>query len=1106
MTIRSPNFDFLAPHTAVLQGRAAEAERLFADDPDLCLLHLRFFVESLAHATAAHTGCWGGIETTFVSTLNSLQAIGALSQDAHELFQSVHCQPHASLGSHSDRPREALHRLIDSHRLAVWFHMSFGQTTTQNDSFAPPPAPTGATRALQEELDTLRVAYRSLNEEHAYTEETQGTSAEWAAVLLRSARTDEEFRAARAACNERLSDIHSQVAAQPESAVAAITSAAQACSILALDEAQARKRTEAQLRAAGWEADSAVWHWSKGARPAKGRNVAIAGWSGEGVPVDYVLFAELVPLAVVRVQLGSDDLRASLYKAREWSQGIAEQSLPSPLAPWVEHQIPLLFATNSRSLSTRGEENSGVWLLDVRSSTQCARALSGWYSPADLVRNLPHDGVEHEARLKEESMSPPRLRSYQQRAISAVENELGEGKRGALIEMAPGTGKSRTAVALVYRLLKTRRFRRVLFLVSGGLLATRAADAFSSVPVEGHQALTELFKVKTLSHLEHGDLGEAQVHISTLKEILGHLFHPAGDARSLSVGAYDCVVVDECRPEYLADDDPNVYGRATKPQDSYLNNYRRVLNYLDAVRVGLTSTPTQHTTEFFGRPVFKYTYREAVLDGHLVDQEPPIRIVTGLAQDGVYWVAHERMASYRPHTRSPDPTTAPDRVRVDVALFDRRVRSQSFNQVVCEELAREIDLRQPGKTLVFCSSEDHADNVVQLLRAAFETKSAPVPDGTVMKITRTVSQPMELLLRFQDESDPLKVVVTVDLLTTGINVPAVCNLVFIRRMESRTLFEQMKGRALRRCDEIGKEVFRIFDAVDIVAPFAPWDQMQPVLSDPQTTFQQLVSELGQGLDARTQRELHEQLVAKLQRKKRLLTGELADQFQALARTSPVSAVQLIRGQTPAETVQWFDDRPGLGAHLDRSTGDGRLILVSEFEDDLRRTERGDITLKEPSDYMESFGRWLKAQRSSVPELELAITSPSSLTRENLRTLCAALAKAGYPERNLRVASQVSTGKYIAAGIVGFIRERELGIPLTAHAKQIDAALAPILERQSWTPAQRTWLETIAAEFKSQGVLDLSAIEMGEFGERDGLEEILQELNDYVWGEGSHADH
>jgi len=129
-----------------------------------------------------------------------------------------------------------------------------------------------------------------------------------------------------------------------------------------------------------------------------------------------------------------------------------------------------------------------------------------------------------------------------------------------------------------------------------------------------------------------------------------------------------------------------------------------------------------------------------------------------------------------------------------------------------------------------------------------------------------------------------------------------------------------------------------------------------------------------------------------------------------------------------------------------------------------------------------------------------------LTRENLRTLCAALAKAGYPERNLRVASQVSTGKYIAAGIVGFIRERELGIPLTAHAKQIDAALAPILERQSWTPAQRTWLETIAAEFKSQGVLDLSAIEMGEFGERDGLEEILQELNDYVWGEGSHADH
>src|SRR5206468_5771871 len=103
-------------------------------------------------------------------------------------------------------------------------------------------------------------------------------------------------------------------------------------------------------------------------------------------------------------------------------------------------------------------------------------------------------------------------------------------------------------------------------------------------------------------------------------------------------------------------------------------------------------------------------------------------------------------------------------------------------------------------------------------------------------------RPLDRIKAFKNDPRP-KYVVTVDLLTTGIDVPAIANLVFVRRVNSRILYDQMIGRATRRCDEIGKAYFRIFDAVDIYANLQEMTDMRPVVVDPALTFATLVADL-----------------------------------------------------------------------------------------------------------------------------------------------------------------------------------------------------------------------------------------------------------------------
>src|ERR1051325_4453543 len=180
-------------------------------------------------------------------------------------------------------------------------------------------------------------------------------------------------------------------------------------------------------------------------------------------------------------------------------------------------------------------------------------------------------------------------------------------------------------------------------------------------------------------------------------------------------GLYDCMIVDEAHRGYVLDAELREEDLSFRPLDEYLSQYRRVLDYFDAVKIGLTATPALHTTQIFGPPVFSYGYRQAVVDGWLIDHLPPRRITTALAQTGIKCDAGEEVQIIDPRSGQVDLFTTPDQVDFEVQQFNKRVYTREFNRVVAETLASEIPPNAPGKTLIFAARDDHADMLVRFL-------------------------------------------------------------------------------------------------------------------------------------------------------------------------------------------------------------------------------------------------------------------------------------------------------------------------------------------------------------------------------------------------------
>jgi type I restriction enzyme R subunit len=1173
------SFGFLAPYGPLYLRLATGAERALAVEPSLTLVSLRQLSEAFARHAAARAGLLADNRDGSASQLDLLRSLeqrGIVREQIAEIFHMLrrvgNRAAHDFAGTHQD----AINGLQLGFKLACWFHRTFGDAHARGPwrppAYVLPSDPTATLRALQEEASRARAeadahkadaakAKRLMEaeaarraEEAALRQTAEAERHEWEALAH---AFEEELKQATTEQAKLVEAVAVEAAKAPAVQDQVVARATAATAATALDERETRVMIDAQLREAGWEASSPMLTWASGARPEKGKNQAIAEvptWTKEDGPgiADYVLFVGLTPYAVVEAKKKAKRIPSSLEQSKRYARGLAH-SAPGPshtadgrepgwattrgaLPAVPRYQVPFLYATNGRPYLRQLETESGVWFLDVRHPTNHPRALMGWHTPEVLVEMLAHDPDAAQAKLVEE---PPdtiqdalKLRHYQVRAIQAIETAIGTGQRALLVAMATGTGKTRTTIALIHRLLKSQRFRRVLFLVDRSALGVQATDALNEVRLESTNTFAQDYNVMGLDDIAPAK--ETNLHVATVQGMVKRILWSSPDDAPVPIDRYDCIIVDESHRGYTLDREMTEGEQELRGFEDYVSTYRRVLDHFDAVKIGLTATPAQHTREIFGDPVFVYSYPEAVADGFLVDHEPPVRIVTQLATYGIKFDKGAEVATLRPGG-DIELSMLPDEMQFEVSAFNRAVITDGFNRAVAGELAKELDPAGPAKTIIFCVDDDHAERLVPILKEALEAVHGPIDDGAVQKLTGATDRPLDAIRRFKNEAMPT-IAITVDLLSTGVDIPAVSNIVFLRRIRSRILYEQMLGRATRPCPEIGKEVFRVFDAVGLYEVLSEVSDMKPLVKDVTRTIRELMIEL---LDPRVRtvagheagRSHADEVLRELVERLRRITRRLGTQKKTEAAQATIDALEAALGcplaRVPdalhdagtAGAIELLTAKPELVVLLERlaaTPGPGKSAVIAPHPDSVLAVEHGyGEGRTRPEDYLAAFTAFVEQHRNQLAALAVVCTRPRDLTRAQLRELKLKLDAAGYSEANLRTAYRDWTNQDIAATIIGFIRQRALGSPLIAYSERVDRAVARVLAAGSWTLPQRKWLERIAEQLKKEVVVDDEAFTKGAFANAGGwrgidralggrLKQVMDDLGDEIWNDGKAA--
>jgi type I restriction enzyme R subunit len=244
---------------------------------------------------------------------------------------------------------------------------------------------------------------------------------------------------------------------------------------------------------------------------------------------------------------------------------------------------------------------------------------------------------------------------------------------------------------------------------------------------------------------------------------------------NIPIHAFDVIVADECHRGYTAQE---------------VSTWRSTLDHFDAIKIGLTATPASHTTAYFTNKVFDYGYERAVRDGYLVDYDV-VTLKSDVRMHGLFLHEGENVEVVDPETGLSQMDQLEDERQFDTTELEAKVTAPESNRKIIEEIRRyALDHEQRHgrfpKTLIFAVNDlphtSHADQLVDIARDLFARG-----DSFVQKITGRVDRPLQRIREFRNRPLP-GVVVTVDLLTTGVDIPDLEFIVFLRPVKSRILF------------------------------------------------------------------------------------------------------------------------------------------------------------------------------------------------------------------------------------------------------------------------------------------------------------------------------
>lgn len=642
-------------------------------------------------------------------------------------------------------------------------------------------------------------------------------------------------------------------------------------------EDQAREDIDRQLAQCGWVVQDRVdmnIHAAPGVAVREFRVVKPGGKAGS---VDYLLYAGAKAIGVVEAKPAGYPLGGVEGQAKDYAYGV------DPNVP--RHRSPLPF----HYLST-GELTQFVNGLDPDARS---RAVFTFHRPEELLRLVTQEQQLRQRVRELPALAIGKLWPVQAEAITNLEKSLATNHPRALIQMATGSGKTFTAAYISYRLVKFGGAKRILFLVDRNNLSRQTLNEFQQFisPYGKNYKFTEEYPVQRLAknvidpaakvcittiqrlysilkgEEDYSEENEETSLFETgspldMKEPMPVIYNP-----TIPIEEFDFIVVDECHR-------------------SIYNVWRQVLEYFDAFLIGLTATPTNQTIGFFqGNLVQEYNHERAVVDGVNVGYDV-YQIRTQITAGGAKMVKEpgvfvpyrdKRTRRRRLAELDADRTYTANELDRDVVADDQiRLVVRTFKERLFTDIF-------PGrtevpKTLVFAKTDNHAEDIVRIMREQFGKGN-----DFCQKITsKTTGQgPEALLNQFRNSYNP-RIAVTVDMIATGTDVKPLECLLFMRNIASASYFEQMKGRGVRVItsddlhkvspDAKHKTRFVIVDAVGVCE--SDKTQSKPLDRKPSVPLDKLLEMTAQGM-------VHADIVSTLASRLARLAHQMEPEDEAL---------------------------------------------------------------------------------------------------------------------------------------------------------------------------------------------------------------------------------
>ena len=529
---------------------------------------------------------------------------------------------------------------------------------------------------------------------------------------------------------------------------------------------------------------------------------------------DYLLFLEGKAIGVLEAKKESvslDDIVAN--QAENYTHKLL------PMYQYWENPLPLIYLSNGKELLFKNAKIPG--------STY--QKLDAMHTPKEMVKlsgiNSFFAGLP--------TLDPKGLRDCQYEAITNLEASFRNSQRKALIVLATGAGKTFTACLAAYRFLAYTPARRVLFLVDRNNLGKQAEGAFGDFKLTENGepfstiytterlrsgkisdktnlvicTIQRLFSVITGQELQDDDDGESSFESDTQPdvELNGKLLLPPD--------FFDLIIVDECHR--------SIYGR-----------WRKVLEYFKEARIiGLTATPGDETMAFFNNNrVVNYTLEKSIVDEINVDCRV-YRIRTSATENGGEIHKGEKYREITTYTGEKRMTRAVEATPYQANDLDRAVINpeqiklvlESYKNAVYSELypSRDPNIAYIPKTLIFAKSDAHADNIIKIIREQVFPGQCP---EFAQKITYSAGDSNALIKNFRNDKK-FRIAVTVTLVATGTDVKPLEVLIFMRDVNSESLYVQMKGRGVRTITDDAlrnvtpnadsKDIFYLVDAIGV---------------------------------------------------------------------------------------------------------------------------------------------------------------------------------------------------------------------------------------------------------------------------------------------------